>query len=119
MDKGLMANWVIASDTHREACEKAQKMGLIIKSPNKGIPMQNPYLPIINRQAEIMMRAASELGFSPTSRTRLTRLDDVAAPKILANEPMGKKEQADADAKTAAIGTDWDSLLQPDLRNLQ
>lgn len=111
MDVSTLTNWVIACDTHREACEKARGAGLIVKSPNKGVPMQNPYLPIINRQAEIMMRAAGELGFTPISRSRLSKLDDIAAPKILADEPQGKKAQAQAAAITAQDGTDWESLL--------
>lgn len=34
-----------------------------------------------------------------------------AAPKMAA--PMGKKAQAQADAKTAHVGTEWDALLTP------
>jgi phage terminase small subunit len=33
--------------------------------------MQNPFLAIMNRQAEIMLRAASELGFTPACRPRI------------------------------------------------
>ena len=54
---------------------QVQKYGMVVKSPTQGIPVQSPYLPIINRQAEIMLRAASELGFSPTSRSRITLTD--------------------------------------------
>lgn len=111
MDLGLLVSWVIAYDTMREAIEKSRGLGLIVKSPTKGIPMQNPYLPIINRQSEIMIRAAGDLGFTPISRSRLTKLDNVAAPKILTDEPQGKKAQANADALTAQNGTDWESLL--------
>lgn len=111
MDAGLLTNWVIACDTHREACEKARGLGLIVKSPNKGIPMQNPYLPIINRQAEIMIRAAGDLGFTPISRSRLARLEETSAPKTLSDDPIGKKEQAQVDAVTAQTGTEWADLL--------
>lgn len=34
-----------------------------------------------------------------------------AAPPVPKPEPMGKKEQANADAKTAAAGTEWGDLL--------
>jgi phage terminase small subunit len=37
-----------------------------------GYPLQSPYISIVNRQAEIMMRLASELGFTPASRSRIT-----------------------------------------------
>ncbi|MEA2822497.1 MAG: hypothetical protein QOJ86_4501, partial [Bradyrhizobium sp.] len=41
------------------------------KSPT-GYPMQSPYISIANRQAEIMMRIASEFGFTPASRSRIS-----------------------------------------------
>jgi phage terminase small subunit len=34
--------------------------------------MQSPYISIANRQAEIMMRVASEFGFTPASRSRIS-----------------------------------------------
>jgi len=37
-----------------------------------GYPIQSPYLAIANRQAEIMMRVASEFGFTPASRSRIS-----------------------------------------------
>jgi phage terminase small subunit len=33
--------------------------------------MQSPYVAVANRQAEIMMRIASEFGFTPASRSRI------------------------------------------------
>jgi hypothetical protein len=41
-----------------------------VETPN-GQLMPSPYIPIINRQATILMRAAAELGFSPTARPRI------------------------------------------------
>ena len=37
----------------------------------------------------------------------------MAAPPVPAEKPKGKKEQAEADATSAARGTDWDDLLPP------
>jgi hypothetical protein len=34
-------------------------------------PLQSPYLAILNKQAQIMLKAAAELGFSPSSRSRV------------------------------------------------
>ena len=42
----------------------------MVKSPS-GYPMQSPYVSVANRQAEIMMRIASEFGFTPASRSRI------------------------------------------------
>ena len=50
---------------------QTQKYGTMVKSPT-GYPMQWPYLGIANRQAELMMRIASEFGFTPASRRRIS-----------------------------------------------
>ena len=71
LDRSALTVWVIAEDLHRQATIAVGKFGLIAKSPDKGLPMQNPYLPIINRQAQIMLKAAAELGFTPSSRSRV------------------------------------------------
>ncbi len=70
IDRGVLAVWVVAEDTHAIAAAKVAMTGMLAKSP-KGYPMNNPYLSILNRQAIIMMRAAAELGFSPSARARL------------------------------------------------
>ncbi len=72
LDRSALTVWVVAEDLHRQATIAVGKFGLITKSPQKGDPMQNPYLPIINRQATIMMKAAAELGFTPSSRSRVS-----------------------------------------------
>ncbi|MGB6750178.1 MAG: P27 family phage terminase small subunit [Xanthobacteraceae bacterium] len=54
-----------------EATEAIQKFGTMVKSPS-GFPIQSPYVSIANRQAEIMMRIASEFGFTPASRSRIS-----------------------------------------------
>jgi P27 family predicted phage terminase small subunit len=43
----------------------------MVKSPS-GYPVQSPYVAIANRQTEIMMRIASEFGFTPASRSRIS-----------------------------------------------
>jgi P27 family predicted phage terminase small subunit len=53
------------------ATEAIQKYGTMVKSPS-GYPMQSPYVSVANRQAEIMMRIASEFGFTPASRSRIS-----------------------------------------------
>jgi phage terminase small subunit len=37
-----------------------------------GFPQQSPYFAVANRQTEIMMRIASEFGFTPASRSRIS-----------------------------------------------
>src|ERR1700730_13160039 len=62
---------VIAYALGAQATEAVQKYGVMIKSPS-GYPVQSPYVSVANRQAEIMMRIASELGFTPASRSRIS-----------------------------------------------
>jgi len=53
-----------------EATEAIQKYGAMVKSRTA------PYVSITNRQAEIMMRIASEFGFTPASRSRIATRPD-------------------------------------------
>jgi len=76
LDRSMLAIWVIAEDLHREAADKIAQYGLLTKSPNAGLPLQSPYLAILNKQAQIMIKAGAELGFSPASRTRVQVVRD-------------------------------------------
>ena len=69
-DRGPLAVYCNAYAQYFEAMEEVQKYGAMIKSPN-GYPTQSPYLATVNRQAEIMLRVASEFGFTPASRSRI------------------------------------------------
>jgi P27 family predicted phage terminase small subunit len=69
-DRGPLAAYCTAYALAMEATEMVHKHGTMIKSPN-GFPMQSPYLSHLNRQSEIMMRIASEFGFTPASRSRI------------------------------------------------
>jgi P27 family predicted phage terminase small subunit len=46
-------------------------MGQVVTSPS-GYPIVNPYLSNMNKQALIMMKSASEMGFTPTSRSKVS-----------------------------------------------
>lgn len=71
LDASIFTTWVVASDMHAEAVQKVNKLGQMVKSPVSKTPMQNPYVGIMNKQATLMMKAASEMGFTPSSRTRV------------------------------------------------
>jgi P27 family predicted phage terminase small subunit len=71
LDRAALAAYCGAYALWAEATEAIQKYGAMIKSP-QGFPIQSPYLSIANRQAEIMMRIASEFGFTPASRSRIS-----------------------------------------------
>ena len=70
LDRAALAAYCGAYALWAEATVQIEKYGAMIKSPT-GFPIQSPYLAIANRQAEIMMRIASEFGFTPASRSRI------------------------------------------------
>ena len=71
LDRAALAAYCGAYALWAEATEAIQKYGTMVKSPT-GFPIQSPYVSIANRQAEIMMRIASEFGFTPASRSRIS-----------------------------------------------
>lgn len=73
LDAGALATWVAAHVTFQIAVMEVRKGGLLTRASKKegaGI-IQNPFLAIQNKQAIIMLRAASEMGFTPSSRSRI------------------------------------------------
>lgn len=77
LDRAALAAYCGAYALWAEATEQIQKYGTMVKSPT-GYPIQSPYVSIANRQAEIMMRVASEFGFTPASRGRISTPDEHA-----------------------------------------
>lgn len=81
LDRSVLAAWVVAECLHADAATRVQKLGTILKSKEQrnaggeviggGVPYQNPWLAVLNKQALIMMKAAAELGFTPSSRSRV------------------------------------------------
>jgi P27 family predicted phage terminase small subunit len=71
LDRSALASYCVAHALWVEAIEAIQKYGSMVRSPS-GYPIQSPYVSIANRQTEIMMRIASEFGFTPASRSRIS-----------------------------------------------
>lgn len=83
IDRSVFTVWVVAADTLEKARAEVARLGLLVKT-KEGATIQNPYLAIQNKQAALIMKAASELGFSPTARPRVK----VDKPKQKSN-PFG------------------------------
>ena len=93
LDRAALAAYCNAYGLWAEATEAIQKYGTMVKSPS-GYPIQSPYVSIANRQAEIMMRIASEFGFTPASRSRITpplRADKHCLMLSIRMKPMGQR----------------------------
>ncbi len=88
MDAGTLVTYVVAADIHRQAAvaqaELDRKMAadaeergenppppLTVLTPN-GLLQQSPYVGILNKQSQVMVRAAAEMGFTPSSRSRIS-----------------------------------------------
>lgn len=89
LDFGVYTTWCVALVAHRQAVEQLNKLGpegLLSRGPTRigpkgadGNPViveghlqQNPVVNAMNKQALIILRASAELGFSPSSRARVT-----------------------------------------------
>jgi P27 family predicted phage terminase small subunit len=81
LDRSALAAYCGAYALWAEATEAIQKYGTMVKSPS-GYPIQSPYVAIANRQAEIMMRIASEFGFTPASRSRISTRPSANKPNL-------------------------------------
>ncbi len=53
-----------------EATAQVQAVGLLVKAPHTKLPIQSPWLAIMNRQAEIARKLAAELALPPAQRGR-------------------------------------------------
>ena len=90
-DRGPLAIYCGAYAAWAVAFEAMQKYGMMIKSPT-GYPVQSPYMAIMNRQAEIMLRIASEFGFTPASRSRNFSYSKSQSMLLLEPEPQPSPE---------------------------
>lgn len=77
IDRGVLAVWVEAEDRHRTAAIQQARLDadneqpLLVKGA-EGQSCVSPYLAIMTKAALLMIKAASELGFSPASRPRIS-----------------------------------------------
>lgn len=70
LDRSVLTVYVVAEVVHRDAAEKIARYGSVIKTKS-GVAMQSPFVGIMNKQAAIMLKAAAEMGFTPSSRSRV------------------------------------------------
>ena len=69
-DREILVTWCLAAVVRARAAREIDRLGLVVKTKD-GNAIQNPFLPILNRQALIMMRCGAEMGFSPSARMAL------------------------------------------------
>jgi P27 family predicted phage terminase small subunit len=72
LDRAALVAFIVAENEYRKAVLKVVDEGQTTLSPEKGVEMQTASLAIMNKQALIMTKLAAELGFTPSSRGRVT-----------------------------------------------
>jgi len=77
-DRAALAAYCQAYARWVEAEEKLAETPTLLKTPN-GHVQQSPWLSVANKQLELMGRYMSELGLTPSARTRLGAGDAVSA----------------------------------------
>jgi P27 family predicted phage terminase small subunit len=70
IDRDVLRAWVIAGDLHRKAAAIIEAEGLI-STGAEGQPMRHPAIAVLRDATSMMMRAAEQMGFSPTARARI------------------------------------------------
>lgn len=79
LDRGTLTIYVIAEDTHRYAATQLARFGMLLRAQS-GELYPSPYLGTMNKQATIMLKAASELGFTPAARPRIQLSPEEQSP---------------------------------------
>lgn len=69
-DRAAFELWCVAMVEYRRAAKALRREGQVVMTV-KGGRIQSPFLGIMSRQAAIILRCSSELGFTPAARTRL------------------------------------------------
>lgn len=83
-DRDILAAWCNACVEYARAVVEVRKIGQVVKTKD-GNAIQNPFLGIMNRQAMLMVKLGSELGFSPSARASLGS----RAPEFPHDAPTG------------------------------
>jgi P27 family predicted phage terminase small subunit len=71
LDIGVFAAWVGAYAIWEDAKQRVSRFGTMVRSPVQNVPIQNPYLAVVNKQALLMAKLSAELGFTPSARSRV------------------------------------------------
>ena len=70
-DRAALAAYCVVYSRWVTAERQVQRLGTIVKSPQKNFPMKSPYLTVADQALEAMRRFMAELGLTPSSRSRI------------------------------------------------
>ena len=75
IDYAIYTVYVVAVAAHQTAALRCAEDGTVIET-KQGNVIQAPWVGLMNRQAAVIIRACAELGFTPSSRSRVSVEDD-------------------------------------------
>lgn len=75
LDRSILAVWVVAEVEFAGAVQERRTVPRVVETPN-GALQQHPLIGIISKLGAAMTKAASEMGFTPASRSRIEVDDD-------------------------------------------
>lgn len=75
LDAPLLARLCMCLSMADRASEEINKTGMLVKARN-GLPTQNPYMAILNKQADMARKFMGELALPPAMRNRIGKYDD-------------------------------------------
>jgi len=90
IDRAALAAYCVAFARWVEAEQKLKEQGLVVRAPQTGYPMQNPYLSIANTAMTQMIRLAAEFGMTPSSRSRLQSYPEFFSADKIPESPVSK-----------------------------
>jgi P27 family predicted phage terminase small subunit len=71
VDLGAFAKYCQWFGRYLNAESMVAKQGEVLIAPGSGFPIQNPYLAVANKAAEMMHKVETEFGMMPSSRSRV------------------------------------------------
>jgi P27 family predicted phage terminase small subunit len=88
IDAAALALYCEAFARWRHASDQVAKFGPVVKAPS-GYPVQSPYLSIANKAHEQMVKLLVEFGMTPSSRSRVSKVqnDDDDPYKAFVKQP--------------------------------
>ena len=70
-DRAALAAYCVVYSRWVTAERQVQRLGTIVKSPEKNFPMKSPYLTVADQALEAMRKFMVEFGLTPSSRSRI------------------------------------------------
>ena len=77
-DRGALIALCLEWGRYVDATKEVKRLGLVVKAPS-GYPMTNPYLSIATRALAACNKLWPELGLTPSSRSRVSRVGELPA----------------------------------------